>query len=157
LACNLSPEAHATDVLSPVRKLAPRVEAVVLRLLACLSFFLACASAEVVAQAHERGTSDQVDCTDGSEAPRAARKAACLERLHDDVLPADDLSATEPESAEEDATPEALRFWLSARVAPIERFAPSARRIALASWWRQHALSSAVMAQGPPERGLESH
>lgn len=121
-------EAHATRVLSP-RKLGPRLEAVALHLLA----FFALASAHLVAHAETERTRD----------------GATLSRQHDEAQPVDALSAAEPET-ETDATLDVLPSCLTTRVAPIERFARAAVRVALASERRAQTIRSAVMAQGPP-------
>jgi hypothetical protein len=128
--------------------LAPRFEAVVVQLLACLVFFCsraeeplasALAGVRVELVAHTQGTSAVV-----------SRAARAFVAHHQDAPPTNDLSAAEPESAETDAVPEALTFRVHPRIAPIARLAPSAQHIVRAAGWRPQPIPLLAMAQGPP-------
>ncbi|HEX5661478.1 MAG TPA: hypothetical protein VFX59_30020 [Polyangiales bacterium] len=124
-------------MLSPARKLAPRREAVVLRLLALLAFF---AGATAVGAAAE----DDRDQT----RKFATRNAISLERLHAEAAPVDALS--EPEQPEQDFALDALPIRLASRVAPVVRLDGTGQRVVRADRWLPQPISSVVMAQGPP-------
>lgn len=113
--------------------LAPRLEAVVLQLLACLAF-LACVRVELVARADT-----EVRLREGAQVAQ-----------HADATPADELSAIEPDASESDAVLEALSFRVHPRIAPIARFAPSVQHIVRAAGLRAQPIPLIATAQGPP-------